>query len=240
MLPFLFRIGGVDDFHQLHFRHGVEKMNAGQPPGLLQHAADGFQGDAGGVGGEHGGIFQHRFDAFEQVLLGVYVFDDGFDHHVRRGNAQAFEVRDQTVHGRLHPARRLQAFAEQLMGAFDGGRDEFRFPVLQGDRQSLQHAPGGDVAAHGAGADDVHPLEPRLLTPAQRFQPVLQLEGPHQVAGGFRRHQSGDGARLGVQHVTLVAAVTLPGVDESEGRRVLIGPGFLTRCITQVTGEEFS
>ena len=55
-----------------------------------------------------------------------------------------------------HAARILQALGEELRRARHRGRQPLGVLILQRDRQAAQRAPRGDVAAHRAGADDVH------------------------------------------------------------------------------------
>src|SRR3546814_15172262 len=66
--------------------------------------------------------------------------------------------------------------------------DEALLAVLQGDVEALVRGPRGDVAAHDAGADDVHALDTGVLA-AQALQPLLQEEHAGQVARGRRACQ---------------------------------------------------
>ena len=96
------------------------------------------------------------------------------------------------------------------MRPLDGGGDIFRRPVLQGDGQSFQYTPGGDVAAHDTGTDDVHTLRFKLLLLACGLQPFLQHEYPDQVPGGIRDDQAGDRFRFLFQQQLVIAAIFFP------------------------------
>ena len=75
-------------------------------------------------------------------------------------DAVAGDVGNQPV-GRVADAPRIaQALGEELRRAAHRRREPLRVLVLQRDRQPAQRAPRGDVAAHRAGADDVHVRAP--------------------------------------------------------------------------------
>ena len=76
----------------------------------------------------------------------------------------------------------LQALGEELRRARHRRREPPGVLVLQRHRESAQRAPGGDVAAHGAGADDVDVRRLELAVLAQRLQPLLQPEHADEVA----------------------------------------------------------
>ena len=60
-------------------------LDAHQALGLLQHGADVFQAQAGGVGGQHRARARMRIDAAEDLLLGGEFLEHRFDNEVRRG-----------------------------------------------------------------------------------------------------------------------------------------------------------
>ena len=76
----------------------------------------------------------------------------------------------------------LQALGEELRRARHRRRQALGVLVLQRHREAAQRAPGGDVAAHRAGADDVHVRRLEVAVLAQRLQPLLQPEHADQVA----------------------------------------------------------
>ncbi len=58
--------------------------------------------------------------------------------------------------GRLDGERGAQLPLEQALGAGERLADLRLVEILKARLHALDHAPGGDVAAHGAGADDMH------------------------------------------------------------------------------------
>ena len=92
----------------------------------------------------------------------------------------------------------LTRFVEQFRGPIQRRLHELHLAILQGHGETAQGAPGGDVAAHHAGADDMHMADAMLLA-AESLEPVLQEENAHQVACGRRLRQFDDGAGLGLE-----------------------------------------
>ena len=82
---------------------------------------------------------------------------------------------------RVLPASR-SALVEQLVRALERRLDVLQRAILQRDVEAAQRAPGGDVAAHDAGADHVHVLDGRGGLAAEALQAILQQEHAHQIA----------------------------------------------------------
>ena len=82
------------------------------------------------------------------------------------------------------------ALLEELARALQRRRDVLLAAILQRHGETARCAPGRDVAAHHAGAHDVHVLRGLARRPCrQGFQAVLQEEHAHQVARGRRAQQ---------------------------------------------------
>ena len=199
------------DLDQRHLRHGVEEVQADEPPGSRELRGERLEHDARSVGGEEGGGLHARLEARVQLLLRVGVLEDGLDDDVRVGHAVRLR----------RPARRrsrasarlrgiLQALLEQLVRALERGLDEFEPAILQRDVEAAQRAPGGDVAAHDARADDVHVLHGRRAFAAQGLQPILQQEHAHEIARGLAGEQMRDRARFGFERLLAARAVIAP------------------------------
>ena len=92
--------------------------------------------------------------------------------------------------------RGSELFLEELAGPCKGFFDIFRRLVLYADLHAPRRAPGGDIPAHRACADDMEParLEARLA--AESLEPILQEKYPDEIACGIPAHQFGDGPRL--------------------------------------------
>jgi hypothetical protein len=72
---------------------------------------------------------------------------------------------------------------EQRLRALHGRVDEALLAVLQGHVEALVGGPGGDVAAHHAGADHVHVADAGITT-AEALEAFGQEEDADQVARG--------------------------------------------------------
>ncbi len=154
-----------------------------------------------------------RVELAEDRLLDRHLLRHRLDHDIRQARAVAGDVRDQPVERSAHQVRFPEPAAVQLRGAADRGRDILRRTVLQRDPQALHRAPGGDVAAHGAGADDMHMAEPCGGLPAQRLQPLVQEEDTHEILRRRSGYEAGNRARLVLQHLRLRSAVSEPEID---------------------------
>ena len=99
-------------------------------------------------------------------------------------------------------------------GALQRRLDQLCAAVLQRHGQAAQRSPGRDIAAHDAGADDVHVTEFDRRLAAQALEAILQQEHPHQIARGGRAHERADGARLGLVARGAGGAVAAPQIDE--------------------------
>ena len=156
-------LGALHDFHQLQLRHGIEEMNADQAAGiraasrlkvsilmlevLVARMALGFE-----LG----------FELRVQRPLGVDVLEDGFDDDVgiaprRRRSRPSAGARTP----RPPPAGSLRRLSKKALARSMAGSNQFLAAILQRDRHAAKRRPGRDIAAHDAGADDVHVLENR-------------------------------------------------------------------------------
>ena len=102
---------------------------------------------------------QLRLEVAKQRALRFRVLDDRLDHDVRRADLLGCEIHGQARRRGLGFAGRFESFAKELVRSRESGIDVLLRAVLQRDRKAAQRAPRGDVAAHRARADDVHPIE---------------------------------------------------------------------------------
>jgi hypothetical protein len=149
---------------QRHHRHRVEEVDADQACRVLEARRDVGQlerlevFDAITASG-----FARASMSAEERLLGFEVLENGLDDDI--GLAHAILGLSVTSAIRRSSAKRASFLAiaqllleEGLRRATHGRRDALHVLVLQGHGHAAQHAPGGDVAAHDAGADHMHAL----------------------------------------------------------------------------------
>ena len=99
----------------------------------------------------------------EQLLLGLQILEDRLDHDIGVRRLRHRPRRRSVARGRLCRASGVWKSArKQLVGPGQGRLDVLHLPVLQRDREALQRAPGGDIAAHDTGADDMDVAHWRL------------------------------------------------------------------------------
>ena len=79
-------------------------------------------------------------------------------------NALTFDVSLQTCRCLGSFVLVTNALGEQFLGTFDRRIDVLLFTILQCHVQTAQSAPGGDVATHHAGTNDVHVFDARAPT----------------------------------------------------------------------------
>ena len=137
--------------------------------------------------------------------------------------------------GRLGRVARL--LAEELLRATERGLHVLHLAVLQRDREPARGAPGGDVAAHHAGADHVHVPDLAPRPAAQRLEAVLQEEHPHQVPRLLGEEQFRNRARLGLVGGRPGRAVAGEQVDDGPGSWVVSGIGAARDLLARLRGE---
>ena len=138
------------------------------------------------------------------------------------GTPCAFDVGAQAL-ARIGALRRLaNALLEQLVRALERGLDVFRAAVLQRDGEAAQRAPRGDVAAHHAGADDVHVLDAAAPLPPMAFSRSCSRNTRTRLRAVSRGEEMRDGARFGLESLLAARAVIRPQIDDGVGRRVVL------------------
>ena len=131
----------------------------------------------------------------------------------------------------------LEAFLEQRLAALQRRLDAVHVEVLQGDAHAAQGAPGGDVAAHDAGADDVDAGEFGVRAGALLLEAFGEEEDAAQIGGGVGAHQRHEGVDLAAAHRLPVVAMFFEQVDEGIGRGIVFLAGLFRRlrrasCLT--------
>jgi hypothetical protein len=169
-----------DHFDQRHHRHRVEEVDADQARGSLSTLAMSASLQAGGVGGEHAsGLARASMSANSARLASRFskmasMITSAWRHAVAGDRDQAVERK-----------ARLPGRAASSRSAWPRGRWPARCAPRTGpaaSRSCRAGAPGGDVAAHDAGADHMHALRREVRILAEALQALLQEEDAHQVA----------------------------------------------------------
>src|SRR5690606_3007013 len=155
-----------------------------------------------------------------QAAFYVRVFGDGLDNDVGMANAVAAQVRDQPVGGRPCFTGILLFPDEQGLGASLGSGDALAVLILQRDREALERAPGGDVAAHDPGADYMYVPGSRQFAAlfSESLQALLQTEYPQQIARCVRPDQLVDQLRS----LQRVAVMPSPDVCHCPGSGIVL------------------
>ena len=112
-------------------------------------------------------------------------------------------------------ANRPLARRERLLGL--GGVE-----ILEARLHAADDAPGGDIAAHGAGADDMHPLRLEAVLRRLVLQHLREHEHAAEIARGLARHQRREHLRLRRLHARRVVAILLEEIDQAVRRRVMV------------------
>ena len=147
----------VDHLDQLHQRHRVEEMEAGETLRGLELGGDRRHRQRGRIGDEDAIGSHDGFELGEKLALGIEIFDDCFDHDMTRFHVgRTADDLDAAYCGN----RRVLAHAALLGGAGEHFIDEIaRFLRSAGatvGHQNVHAARGrdlGDAASHRAGAD---------------------------------------------------------------------------------------
>ena len=161
-----------------------------------QHRRNLLERNTGCVGGQHGIRTRMLFKCGKQRPLGLDVFEDRLNDHIRTRDAVASNVRNQSVRGVADPPRIAQAIGEELGGALHRRRKAFCVLVLQRNPQAAQRAPCGDIATHRPGADHMHMRHVEVPLLAQAFEALLQSENADQVGRGWRAQQGRNRCRI--------------------------------------------
>ena len=75
------------------------------------------------------------------------------------GHTQTFVVSNQAIHGVTNGCFIFFEFLfKHIHGAFHGGGQHFRLPILNRNPETAQGAPGGNVATHNAAANHMNML----------------------------------------------------------------------------------
>ena len=89
--------------------------------------------------------------------------------------------------------------AVEVGGAGDRLGERLGLHVGERDDEAVPRAPGGDVAAHGAGADDVHaPRRPAAA--GETLERLAQEKYAHEVARGLGDEEAGKRGDFGALH----------------------------------------
>ncbi len=228
----------ADDFDKLHARDRIEEVDADQPLRPRQSLAQLLERDARRVGGENGVGLNLRLDAGEDLALQIENFRHSLDDQVRGGDAFALEIGDQAVERVAHSAAVVAAdLAEQVGGALDRAGDRFRLGVAKADDKSVPRAPCGNVAAHGAGADDVDAFAVPFAV-GETLEIFPQEKHANEILRGRGDEELRKGRNLRLLHRVRVAAVLLPQIDQRKRRRIVFMRRLFLGFAAHPRGEE--
>ena len=200
----------ADHLDKLHARDRIEEMDADQPFRPRQSLAQLLERNARRVGGEDRVRLHLRLDAGEDLALEFEIFRYRLDDQIGAGDSVALEVGNQAVEGVAHPPPVVAAdLSVKFRGALDGAADGVLAGVAERHHKSMPSAPRRDVAAHGAGADDVHAASVPLSV-GEVLQILAQEKHAHEILRRVADEQFGEGGNLRLLHGFGVAAVLDP------------------------------
>ena len=197
---------------------------------------------------------------FEQLLLGLEVLEDRLDDHVGAANAVAGDVGDDAIQRVACAQGVLEALGKKPGGARKRGREPLCVLVLQGHGQPAQCAPRGDVAAHSAGAYDMHVLR-RTMQVAQRlilfssltgrgdrgkgiavatetFQSFLQLEHADEIGRCRCLQKVRDGRRIRGRRGQRISVVFDPDIENRVRGRVMLTTRSLLHLLASLRRDD--
>jgi hypothetical protein len=202
----------------------------------LQRGAQILQRDAGGVGGEDRPWLHLRLDRGIDFLLEFELFRHRLDNEIGAAHALAHHVGNEQVERVAQGSALALDLAEEIGGALHGARNRLGLHVGKRNAKVLACAPGGDVAAHGAGADDMDVLD-LVAGTCKLLHPLAQEEDADQILRSRRHHQMRERRFLGSQHRGFVAAVALPEMDQRVGGGIVLVRCGLFRLGTHAAGK---
>ena len=176
----------ADHLDELHARHRIEEVHADQPLRPLQaRRATASSGMLDVLVARIASGFIFGSIAGKDLRLSSSF--SGTASMIRSAvrNALALEIGDQPVERVAHvDGCRRADLAVKLGGALDRAAERLRLHVGEADGEAMPRAPGGDVAAHGAGADHMH-ARARPLAVGQALELFAQEEHAHQISARF-------------------------------------------------------
>ena len=203
-------------FDQRHLRHRVEEVQAEKTLRRGEVLAQLVQRNARGIAGEDLVGLELRLDLRVQLALRFGVLVDRLDCQIGGSHAAAVDIGTQPADRCIDLLRRLQLLLVQLACPIQRRLDVFHLAILQGYLEALERGPRGNIAAHHAGADDMHMLDAVIGAAALALQPLLQEEDADQVLRGRRLRQLRHRACFDLQSLLDAGAAALPHVDHRE------------------------
>jgi len=174
---------GVDgvvahDFDELHARHRIEEVQADEAVGAAQPFAQLLERDARRVGGEDCVGAHLLLGRRVDVLLEIEPLRSRLDHEVGGANSIPAQIRNQAVERVADLDALVADLFVELRRALDRARDRLRLHVAEAYRETMPRAPRRDVAAHGAGTDDVQAIAGPLAV-GEALHALAQEKHPH-------------------------------------------------------------
>ena len=152
----------ADHLDELQHRHGVEEVHADDLLGAAGHGGERRDRDGRRVRGEDRGRWKNLVRSPEDRLLHLGVLDDRLDQEV--GLDDLVDRRHALEHLLGSGASLLGELAEALLHRGERTLDCARNLVVERDAPPRGRDHLCDAAAHLAGADDEHVLEPHALS----------------------------------------------------------------------------
>jgi len=209
------------DLDQLHARHRVEEMHADEMIGPLQALAQLLQRNARGVGGENRARLHPRLGRGIDLALELERLRHRLDDEIGEAHALTGEIGDQPVERVADRDALVTDLAVEIGRALDRLGQRLGLHVGERDGEAVPRAPSRDVAAHGAGADDVDAIAGELAV-REALELVAQEERADQVARGVGDHKARERRDLRLLHRLRAAAVIFPKVDQGIGRGIML------------------
>src|SRR5690606_34271408 len=115
--------------------------------------------------------------------------ENSLDHHIGGCDATAVRVGTEAALRGSERLRVAQFPFEPFRGARPRRRDVLHLPGLKRYIQTAESAPGGDVATHDAGTDDVHATGFGAAA-AELLEALLQEVDADEIARGGRHDEA--------------------------------------------------
>ncbi len=156
--------------------------------------------DARRVAGEDRVRLHLRLDAGKDFALELEIFRHRLDDQVGAGDAVALEIGNEAIERVAHaPAVVAADLSIKLRGALDRAADRILVGIAERDDKAVPRAPRGDVAAHGAGADDMHAASVPVAA-GEVFQIFAQEKHAHEILRSVADEKLGEGRNLRLLH----------------------------------------
>ena len=215
-------VGTANHLDQRQHRDRIEEMQADESFWFIEHGAQFLEPNTRRIRRQQCARFHFGLQLAVERLLGLEILEDSLDDQIGLGGTVSTDIGPQPGRGFGSLGVVANSFREQFGGALQCRIDVLLLTVLQCHRVPAQRAPGRDIAAHHARADNVHMLDLRVSLVALLLELALQEEHADQVACGIRAHYSPEALGLGLEPRLRRRTVLGPQVDHRVWGRIVI------------------